>query len=142
MEALEDFNEDRFPCQSWTCFSSSHLWHGNLEHVVADRQGGRVDGGDDDNSGGVRTGRSSRVSGKVEGDVDPTVIKQGQRLQKTWTRRRGDQVTKQARRGRRREGGRSLEDGWSSCLAGHTGLDALHWYRELFQKLLGARRLR
>lgn len=127
--------------QSWTRFSSSHLWHGNLEHVVAHTQGGRVDSGDDDNSS-VWTGQGSRVSGKVEGDVDPTVIKQGQWLQMTWTRRRGDQVTKQARRGSRREGGRSLEDSWSSCLAEHTGLEALHWYGELFQKLLGARGLR
>lgn len=64
----------------------SHLRDGSLKHVVAHRESRRVDGGHDDDDGGggtVWTSRSSGVFGKVEGDVDPTEVKEGQRFKVT-----------------------------------------------------------
>lgn len=69
-----------------------YLWHGNLKRVVAHTEGRRVDSGDDNHSG-VWMGQRSRVRGKVQGDVDPSVIEQRQRLQVTWTKRSHRRVT-------------------------------------------------
>lgn len=60
----------------------SHLWDGSLKHVVAHGDGGRVHSGDDDDRS-VWMSQSSRVFGKMEGHVDPTVIEQGQWFQMT-----------------------------------------------------------
>lgn len=55
-------------------FANCYLWDSSLKHIVSHMEGRRVHCGDNNHSNILM--RQRRVFGKMEGDVDPTMIKQ------------------------------------------------------------------